>query len=159
MRFRTLACTILAVACVATLGCSSIASRTNSLSDERILSETGCVLGLSPSDLTLVERRAPWREECGTEWSRLPIARAVRDAARHLGADAGAWATSGGEDYELLLTCEPAAAAALADGLVRATGTPLTVIGHASAGAPEIEWTGARGERLQISAGFEHFHG
>ena len=57
MRFRTLACTILAVACVATLGCSSIASRTNSLSDERILSETGGVLGLSPSDLTLVERR------------------------------------------------------------------------------------------------------
>jgi thiamine-monophosphate kinase len=91
--------------------------------------------------------------------SRLPIARAVRDAARHLGADAVAWATSGGEDYELLLTCEPAAAAALADGLLRATGTALTVIGHASAGPPEIEWTGARGERLQISAGFEHFHG
>lgn len=25
--------------------------------------------------LTIVERRAPWREESGPEWSRLPIAR------------------------------------------------------------------------------------
>ncbi|WP_449302099.1 hypothetical protein [Pseudoxanthomonas mexicana] len=57
MRFRTLACTSLAAFCLTTVGCSSIASRTNSLSDERILSETGGVLGLSPSELTLVERR------------------------------------------------------------------------------------------------------
>lgn len=38
-------------------GCSAVATKTNTLSDERILSETGGVLGLSPSDLTLVERR------------------------------------------------------------------------------------------------------
>ena len=57
MRFRTLACTSLAAFCLANLGCSSIASCTNSLSDERILSETGGVLGLSPSELTLIERR------------------------------------------------------------------------------------------------------
>ena len=57
MRSRTLVWTAIAAACLAAAGCSSIASRTNSLSDERILSETGGVLGLSPSDLTLVERR------------------------------------------------------------------------------------------------------
>ena len=38
-------------------GCSAVATKTNTLSDERILSETGGVLGLSPSELTLVERR------------------------------------------------------------------------------------------------------
>lgn len=37
--------------------CSAVATKTNTLSDERILSETGGVLGLSPSDLTLVDRR------------------------------------------------------------------------------------------------------
>lgn len=57
MRFRTLACTAIAATCVAATGCSSLASRTNSLSDERILSETGGVLGLSPADLTLLDRR------------------------------------------------------------------------------------------------------
>ena len=38
-------------------GCAAVATKTNTLSDERILSETGGVLGLSPSELTLVERR------------------------------------------------------------------------------------------------------
>lgn len=33
--------------------------------------------------LTLVERRAPWREECGTEWSRLPIARLAYSQTTH----------------------------------------------------------------------------
>jgi hypothetical protein len=57
MRLRSLAWHAAAIACLATAGCSTIASRTNSLSDERILSETGGVRGLSPSELTLVERR------------------------------------------------------------------------------------------------------
>lgn len=57
MHVRTLAWLSAAIACLATAGCSSIASRTNSLSDERILSETGGALGLSPSSLTIVERR------------------------------------------------------------------------------------------------------
>lgn len=30
---------------------------------------------VAPRHLTLVERRAPWREEYGSQWSRLPIAR------------------------------------------------------------------------------------
>ena len=38
-------------------GCAAVATKTNTLSDERILSETGGVQGLSPSELTLVERR------------------------------------------------------------------------------------------------------
>jgi len=57
MRSRSLAWHALALGCLSAAGCSSIASRTNTLSDERILSETGGVLGLSPSELTIAERR------------------------------------------------------------------------------------------------------
>lgn len=42
--------------CVLT-GCGSIAGSTNMLSDERLKSEAAGALGLSPSDLTLLNRR------------------------------------------------------------------------------------------------------
>lgn len=42
---------------ISVAGCSTIASSTNMLSDEKIKSETGGVLGLSPNQLTIVERR------------------------------------------------------------------------------------------------------
>jgi len=54
----------------------------------------------------------------------------AREIARALGAEALAWAVAGGEDYELLLTCDAAEAEALANGLRRATGATLTVIGE-----------------------------
>lgn len=57
MYFRTFIRPTIAAACLAVVGCSSIASRTNSLSDDRILSETSGVLGLSPADITLIDRR------------------------------------------------------------------------------------------------------
>jgi hypothetical protein len=38
-------------------GCTTIATKTNVLSDERIKSETAGVLGYSPSDLTILDRR------------------------------------------------------------------------------------------------------
>ena len=55
--------------------------------------------------------------------------------AAALGADPLAWATGGGEDYELLLTCEPAALARLQRGLADAFGSRLTPIGEVTAGA------------------------
>jgi len=57
----------------------------------------------------------------------LPVADATREVAAALHHDPIAWATGGGEDYELLLTCEPAAFEGLAAGLARATGTRLTL--------------------------------
>jgi thiamine-monophosphate kinase len=89
---------------------------------------------------------------------RLPVSPSVRRAAAALGQDPRGWATSGGEDYALLLTCEPGAADALAEGLMRATGTPLTVIGDIVPGAAAIGWVGARGEPVEVGAGWEHFH-
>jgi thiamine-monophosphate kinase len=93
------------------------------------------------------------------ELARVPVDPAARDAARALGEDALDWATSGGEDYELLLTCAADAVPALAEGLRRATGTALTAIGTVTSGPPEVAWVGARGEAVAIRAGYEHFHG
>ena len=67
------------------------------------------------------------------ELDRLPVDPAAREVAGALGADALSWATSGGEDFELLLTCDPASVDALRDGLGRATGTALTVVGEIEA--------------------------
>ena len=47
VRSRTLVWHALALGCLSAAGCSSIASRTSTLSDERILSETGGVPGMS----------------------------------------------------------------------------------------------------------------
>lgn len=52
-----LAWSVALAGCLIVTGCSAVATKTNTLSDERILSETGGTLGISPSDLTLVDRR------------------------------------------------------------------------------------------------------
>ena len=90
---------------------------------------------------------------------RVPVAAAAREAAVALGADARAWAVSGGEDYELLLTCDPAAADHLVAGLLDATGTPLTVIGRIEETAGDVVFVDAAGVPVAMRGGFEHFHG
>ena len=89
----------------------------------------------------------------------LPVAAATRAAARALGRDPDEWAAAGGEDYELLVTCAPAAVDALTRGLRDATGTALTVIGEIEAGPAEVQWIGRDGTVTGIRAGYEHFHG
>jgi thiamine monophosphate kinase len=69
------------------------------------------------------------------------------------------WATSGGEDYELLLTCDPGDVERLSTDFRRSTGTPLTVIGEIEAGTSGIVWIGADGNPALPPAGFEHFRG
>jgi len=89
---------------------------------------------------------------------RLPIDAATRAVAAALGADPTAWATGGGEDYELLLTCEPAALERLQRGLAEACGTPLTPIGEITAGARPVRWS-SHGHEVTVARGFEHFAG
>lgn len=91
------------------------------------------------------------------EVDRVPIAAGTRDAARALGRDPVAWATGGGEDYELLLTCEPAAAPGLAEGLERATGTPLTVVGEVLPAGRGVRFVDTTGAEVTVLPGFEHF--
>jgi thiamine-monophosphate kinase len=90
---------------------------------------------------------------------RVPVAAAAATTARALGRDAVSWATAGGEDYELLLTCEAGRAEALARELRRATGTALTVIGEAVADGPQVVWVGGDGRPVTLTAGYEHFRG
>ena len=87
---------------------------------------------------------------------RVPIDAETRAVAAALGGDAATWATSGGEDYELLLTCEPEALARLQRGLAEACGTPLTAIGHISAGGPNVRWA-LHGREVTVAPGFQHF--
>ena len=89
---------------------------------------------------------------------RLPVADATRMVAEALEVDAAAWATGGGEDYELLVVCKPTALARLREGLAEATSTTLTAVGEIVAGAG-IRWLDGRGQPVVVAAGFEHFRG
>jgi thiamine-monophosphate kinase len=88
---------------------------------------------------------------------RVPVDGRAREIARALGAEALAWAIAGGEDYELLLTCDAAEADALADGLRRATGTILTVIGEIEGLKAGVVFVDAAGHPVSMPAGYEHF--
>jgi thiamine-monophosphate kinase len=88
---------------------------------------------------------------------RLPVDAGTRALASALGRDALAWATGGGEDYELLLTCEPGAFARLAEGLAAATGTRLTAIGEIARAADGVRYADAAGREVAVAPGFEHF--
>jgi thiamine-monophosphate kinase len=90
---------------------------------------------------------------------RVPIAAETRSAARELGADASRWAVSGGEDYELLLTCDPAVVPRLIEGLADATGTALTLIGRIEGSPGELVFLDALGAPVAMREGFEHFRG
>jgi thiamine-monophosphate kinase len=87
---------------------------------------------------------------------RLPVDDATRAVAAALGADPTAWVTGGGEDYELLLTCEPGALERLQHGLRETCDTVLTPIGQITAGAPTVRWL-AGGREVTVARGFEHF--
>jgi thiamine-monophosphate kinase len=89
--------------------------------------------------------------------SRLPIAPTTRAVALAVDVDPLDWATGGGEDYELLLTCERGALARLADGLRAATGTVLSAIGEVVTGEGGVGFHDAAGRPVRVRAGFEHF--
>jgi thiamine-monophosphate kinase len=90
---------------------------------------------------------------------RLPVDAAVRRIAQDLRVDPLAWAVAGGEDFELLLTCDPAAVEALTDGLRRATGTDLTAIGMIDVQDPRVTFLDTGGRPVAMPAGYEHFRG
>jgi thiamine-monophosphate kinase len=81
---------------------------------------------------------------------RLPVDAATRRVAAALEADATRWATSGGEDYELLVTIDPASVPAATRAV------PLTVIGECTT-TGALEFLSADGRTVEVAAGFEHF--
>jgi len=86
----------------------------------------------------------------------LPVAPAARRVASALGHDAHAWATGGGEDYELLVACAPDAFERLADGLRETTGSTLTRVGAFESGAA-VRFLDGAGRAVDVARGFEHF--
>ena len=90
---------------------------------------------------------------------RVPVDAAARRVARDLAVDPLAWAVAGGEDFELLLTCDPASVETLAEGLYRATGADLTAIGRIDGHDPSLTFLDAAGKPVAMPAGYEHFSG
>jgi thiamine-monophosphate kinase len=90
------------------------------------------------------------------ELPRLPVDAPTRAVAAALGTDAQAWATSGGEDFELLVVCAPDVLERLRRGLAEAGGTALTAVGAITAGPPAIRWLDAAGREVSVAPGFEH---
>jgi thiamine-monophosphate kinase len=86
---------------------------------------------------------------------RLPVDDDTRAVAAALGVDPLAWATGGGEDYELLLACEPTALARLQRGLAEAYRIHLTPIGEVTA-ERGVRWRSG-GREVTVARGFEHF--
>jgi thiamine-monophosphate kinase len=68
----------------------------------------------------------------------LPVHDPVRAVAERLGTAPGAFAATGGEDYELIAVLDP--------GQVAGCGVPLTVIGEVVDGPAEVRWRGAGSE-------------
>jgi thiamine-monophosphate kinase len=89
----------------------------------------------------------------------LPVALATREAARALGKDPLEWAAGGGEDYELLFTCEAGVVDSLAEELLRASGTAITVIGRIDHSDAAVTYVDARGETVALGSGYQHFRG
>jgi thiamine-monophosphate kinase len=87
---------------------------------------------------------------------RLPVAPGTRAVAEALARDPLAWATGGGEDYELLVVCERGAFDRLRAGLAQVVGTELTAVGETTAGRG-VRWLDASGRDVTVAAGFEHF--
>ena len=88
----------------------------------------------------------------------LPVSFAVSEAAAVAGADPLEWVLSGGEDYELLFTASPSAAAGLRKMLLEQTGTPCVQIGEITAEAGKVWLRLADGNRVAPSVkGWDHF--
>lgn len=88
---------------------------------------------------------------------RVPVSAAVRRVADACGGDALAWATGGGEDYELLLACDPSAWERLRRGMEDIAGRPLHAIGEIVEAAAGLSFVDAAGGPVDLRPGFEHF--
>ena len=87
---------------------------------------------------------------------QVPVHAACRATAGLLNLDPLELAITGGEDYELLLTCPPEAVGEIQQAVRVASGAPLTVIGEV-AGGDEAALVDAAGRRKPLGSGFDHF--
>jgi thiamine-monophosphate kinase len=96
-------------------------------------------------------RRLLAADGLGARIEALPVSDALRTLAPELGIDAEQIAASGGEDYELLITADPAD-----EGLIRAAcgDTSVSRIGSVVRADFTLE---LRGKSEPLPAGYEHY--
>ena len=128
---------IKAVAPDATVGEAVVSLADGHVSGLPVVDDRGALLGvLSTTDILTAVAEAGGADERG---KLVVLLNRSRDA------DAIAWATGGGEDYELLVVCDPDAARGLAEGLERATGTRLHLVGGITAAGDGVTLADAAG--------------
>lgn len=90
----------------------------------------------------------------------VPLSAACGEIARAAGRDALSWALTGGEDYELVFTAEPGAAAEIQKMLEAGAKTRAHVIGRILPESSGILVRSPSGEKLtcfEKAAGWDHF--
>lgn len=90
--------------------------------------------------------------------AHVPLDPGLADACKTNGVDPALLAMTGGEDYELVISCRPSDALALKMKVEAATGTPVSEIGVMTGSAQEIILEMPDGEiRTAEKIGYEHF--
>lgn len=88
----------------------------------------------------------------------IPLSHNVRQVAECTGRDPYDYALYGGEDYELLFTCQPDGFQVLADEMLKVFGTPLTCIGRIVNASESVIITDLSGNDLELKpCGYNHF--
>lgn len=87
------------------------------------------------------------------ETREVPVSSLLQKTAEKYGWDALKLALTGGEDYVLLLTADPACMGDLQKRFRERFGRELSVIGACRKGQPEVEYVGVEGR----FTGFKHF--
>jgi thiamine-monophosphate kinase len=87
--------------------------------------------------------------------AQIPVAASCASIADKVKLESIHMAITGGEDYELLLTCPPAAVARLQEAVQQA-GSTLAVIGECTE-TPEVVVIDAVGHARPLGRGFDHF--
>lgn len=86
---------------------------------------------------------------------KLPLSKEIHIAAARLDADSVLLAASGGEDYELLITCAPEDASAVVKA-IESTGSTASMIGEIVDG-DRVELISSNGEAGPMPGSWQHF--
>ena len=88
----------------------------------------------------------------------IPLSQSVPEVAAFAGRKPHDLALYGGEDFELLFTCQPDKVSSLAEDVFSVCGTPLTVIGRIVEASRSITIEDASGKIVSLKpGGYDHF--
>lgn len=88
----------------------------------------------------------------------IPISGNVHRVAEYIGKGRYDFALYGGEDYELLFTCQPDKVSLLAEDILKDCGTPLTIVGQIMEKSHSITMEDIAGRIAPLEPrGYDHF--